>query len=450
MAGDAAPRWRAGRTTLGAPIAVGLGLRLVLLVGGGGGDRFTFADSGSYRFVAAELPGALWSPDEAVRTATLFRPPAYPILLALTGGSDHVVPVVVLQCLLGAVLLVWLAHRLAGELAGPVAAATAAWACALDPVSISHQLLVAPETVAAVAVLGAATAALRTVEAVRRGAPPWPGAALVGALAALAALTRPNLVVCVPWFALAVALARPHRRAVAAAALVLVVGLAPVAGWMARNERVAGAPVLSTTFGQNVAELALAAAAADDGRLAGLSVEQADYDRATSEAAQREGLSPPVAGDTASIATDRRWTREGRAILGRHPRGAVVVASVGVARAAGAPGTSLLRDHLPAPLAGPARAPLLAIGVAWVVALWATAAIGTLELVRRRRWSELCALAGTVAVVLVSAAGPWLYPRFRVPIVPLLAVLAGIGIARLLAARAPGAARATEHDAAPT
>lgn len=450
MADEAALARRTDRSTLVAPIAVGIAVRLALVLAGSRADRFTFADSTSYRIVAGELPSAIWSPGDAVLTATLFRPPGYPAVLALTGGSDHVIAVVLLQCVLGAVAIVWLAHRLAGQLAGPVAAATAAWICALDPASLSHQLLVASETVAAVALLGAAVAAARTVEAVRHGVAPWRTAALVGALAALATLTRPNLVVCLPWFALAVALPRPRRRALAAAAVVLIVGTVPVAAWVVRNDRVAGSPVLSTTFGQNVAELALAAAATDEGRLGGLSVAQEEYDRVTRAMAPRVGLSPPVAGDTASIATDRQWTREGRAILGRHPRGALVVASTGVLRAAGAPGTSLLVEHLPEPVAGPARVPLLVLGSIWVAGLWAAAAIGALELARRRRWSELALLAGTVVLVLVSAAGPWLHPRFRVPIVPLLAVLAGIGVARLLDARAATSTPAIGSEATAT
>lgn len=396
-------------------MVLGVVVRLtVAMLGEHGPGRFTFKDSSSYLEVAGSLPRGLWSPSAAVSTTSLARTPMYPLFLRLTGGDRSVVLTIVAQCLLGGALNVWLAHRLAHRALGSRRPAlVAAVVCALDPASISHSLLIATETLAATFLLAALLGAVAVRASVREGTGPWPPAAATGAAAAALALTRPNLAVFVVAVPALVAAAGPWRRTVPAAALALAVGLVPVAGWVARNHHVGGTAVLSTVAGQNLADFGLAAVAADRGELSWTDLDRSGLNRVIEREAIRTGLSPAVDGDIYGPATDRAWTSEGLAHLRAHPAGAATVSAQGLVRSGLAPAV--------------ARGPGRPLAAAWVVALEVAALAGAVALGRRRRWWVLALLAGTVALYLAASAGPWMDVRFRVPIVPVLAVLAGLG-----------------------
>jgi 4-amino-4-deoxy-L-arabinose transferase-like glycosyltransferase len=416
------------RRLLRVALVGGVGIRLLLLVSGGTGtDRFLFPDSAGYRNVAAHLPGALIDPGAAVVSDSLARTPGYPTFLVVTGGRWWIWAALVAQCVLGGAANVWLAHRLARRVGGPAVAGLAALAVAFDPASILHSLLVATETLTTTALL--ATLVL-LIEAWDRLAHDRALAATIaaGATLGIGALVRPTLALGVPIAAAALAVAGRSRRALAAAAAIVVVAAVPIGSWAVRNDRVGGAPVLTTVTGQDLADFGLAASAAEDGRLGWRLPDRIRTSAILEAQARRDGVEGPIDGDATSVATDRRWRADGRRLLAHHPRGAAMVAVGALARTLGAPGHTGFEPHLPAWLWPIVRVPLAVVGVVWAVALTATATAGVLRALRDRRWLLLVAVALPTALYLGGSLGPWMYLRFRVPVTPLLAILAASAI----------------------
>lgn len=410
-------------------MALGVGLRILLVLTGSGTARFTFADSDSYLIVADALPRALWSPDAAVVTSTLWRTPVYPAFLWATGGSSHLTLVALVQCLVGGALNVWLVHRLGRLLLGPTAALVAAVICAVDPAALGQTLLIATETLTTTWLLLLLLATATLLRRADAGQPLLLAAAAAGGAGALLALTRPNLLLLIPATAALVALAGRRRPSVVAAATLLAVGLVPVGAWIARNDHVAGSPVLSTVAGQNLVDFGFAATAHDQGRIGFWTTDAQRVSRAVASLPETRGLTTPVDGDTASVATDRAWRGEGWAALRSHPRGALTVVIATSTKTALAPGTGLLSPHLPDRAQRWLADPLRVAGAAFIVAVDLAALAGVVDLVRRRRWRDLWLLVGTLAIYLASSMGPWFSVRFRVPILPIVALLAGAGVA---------------------
>ena len=64
--------------------------------------------------------------------------------------------------------------------------------------------------------------------------------------------------------------------------------------------------------------------------------------------------------------------------------------------------------------------------------MYAATVIGVFHLVRERRWTTLVLLLIVIAYFFALSAGPEANSRFRIPIVPFFAVLAGVGIDSLI------------------
>lgn len=406
----------------------GVGIRLLLLVlGGTGTDRFLFPDSAGYRNVAAHLPGALFHAGPSVVSDSLARTPGYPAFLVVTGGRWWLWAALLAQCLLGGAVNVWLAHRLAHRVAGPTAAGLAALAVAFDPASILHSLLVATETLTTTALLGALVLLIEAWDR-RDGDRPWAVAVAAGATLGLGALVRPTLALGVPIAALALAAAGRSRRALAAAAAVALVAAVPIGAWAVRNDRVGGAPVLTTVTGQDLVDFGLAASAAQDGRLGWRLPDRVRTSSVLEAEARRSGVEGPIDGDATSVATDRRWRADGRRLLTDHPAGAAKVAIGALARTLGAPGHTGFEPHLPPWLWSIVRVPLAVAGLVWAVALATAAAAGVLRAARDRRWLVLVGVALPALLYLGGSLGPWMYLRFRVPVTPSLTILAALAV----------------------
>lgn len=420
----------AGRRVLIA-MAVGVSLRVLLVVTGHGTGRFLFADSDSYLVVARALPHALWSPGPGLLTATLWRTPVYPLFLWLAGGGNHLTAVVIVQCAIGGGLNVWLASRVGLRLFGPTAAVVAAVVCALDPVSVAQSLLVATETLTTTWLLLVVLGAVASIDRLADARPAWATAVGAGAAGAMLTLTRPNLILLAPFAALVVVLVERNRFGVRCGALLLVVAIVPVGAWVARNDHVSGTPVLTTIGGQNLVDFGLVSTAHDQGRLGFWTTDARRVAAAVAATPEAGRLSRPIDGDTQSISTDRAWRHEGSALVRAHPRGAATVLVSTTVKTALAPGTDLLVSHLPEGMRRAAHGPARAMGAVFLAALYVLAAGGAVCLVRRRQWGDLAITAGMIVLYVACSAGPWMDIRFRVPIVPVIAVLAGLGVQRL-------------------
>ena len=205
-------------------------------------------DEADYHAIAAHLAAG-----EGFRTAneaaTARRPPAYPLFLAALQfvAGDSPAAGRIAQVVLG-VVVVWLTVLVTRLWFGDTAAVWAGWFAALNPflVFISGYLLT--ENLYMVFVLAAIAYSPSPRDYCDH---PWRCTIRMALLLGLATLTRPSGLPLLEWTLVAVLLfsSAPWKtritRAVVVAALFLIV-LAP---WLIRNQRVVGAPVLTTHGG---------------------------------------------------------------------------------------------------------------------------------------------------------------------------------------------------------
>lgn len=217
---------------------------------GRGGDGVSFYDEGDYFALAVNLADfGGYSLDG--ETATAFRPPGLPVALSLVARlSPELTTLRIANALLFGVV-VFLAARLARRLSGDLAGVLAAVGVAVAPVGVYTATKLYPQTLASVLILGtlAALVALERADTPRRRLM-W--AAASGLALAGLTLTVPNhgvtLVVGVLW------LIWRLRRDAVLPLLVLVVAFAlPVGAWTARNASAMDAFVpVSTNGGINL------------------------------------------------------------------------------------------------------------------------------------------------------------------------------------------------------
>jgi hypothetical protein len=116
--------------------------------------------------------------------------------------------------------------------------------------------------------------------------------------------------------------------------------------------------------------------------------------------------------------------RKGVEIQLDHPRETARMLAGGFARQILAPG----RDNLVRYLGTGDSLPLVGVLSVWSVGLWAFAAIGAVAGLRSAHRLFWAFVVGTVGYVIVISAGAAAEARFRIPIIPLLALLAALGL----------------------
>jgi hypothetical protein len=114
-------------------------------------------------------------------------------------------------------------------------------------------------------------------------------------------------------------------------------------------------------------------------------------------------------------------------LLAQHPRGAAIEALLGGARLVAGSGATAF-----AGVAGTQRAPrlLAALFVLFLAALYLGAAAGGFHALRDGRTASLVFLSLFPAYLQLISSGPEATTRFRVPMAPFLAALAGFGWSR--------------------
>jgi hypothetical protein len=122
-------------------------------------------------------------------------------------------------------------------------------------------------------------------------------------------------------------------------------------------------------------------------------------------------------------------SQEARRILAAHPLVYLTVYARGLSRMFGPE-----REHLAGMLGiapgGRLQRPVVLISWLQLAILYALAAVGTVCGLRAPSARVATILAVGLIVYLVAMAGPEVYSRFRVPLMPLLAVLAGFAFVR--------------------
>jgi 4-amino-4-deoxy-L-arabinose transferase-like glycosyltransferase len=340
-------------------------------------------------------------------TPDLTRTPVYPCYLAscylLLGHWPAAA--VAFQLVLGTGTCV-LAVVMAGRLFGPKAGLVSGGLLALDPLSIHYCALLLSETLFTLIF----TLSLYCLLGYARQ--PRLGSALATAgLSALAVLCRPIAVFwpLVPLLLFAIYAWRQHqwRPLVHAGLFAVVVGVA-VSAWVIRNQRVGGLPVLSTVQGQNLYYHRAAPIVAHE---ESITINEA-----------RRRLEKRLRENTDNRAADqpneyRRMERAGRDIIVASPGTYLRLHGLGLAR-------------MFAPRKKPPPWPLTVNLLRWVEAgylsvVYGLALVGLLACLRGG--PRLGLVFGGVVLYFAVLSGPEAYARFRVPVMPSLVLLAGVG-----------------------
>jgi hypothetical protein len=181
--------------------------------------------------------------------ACALRLPLYPLLVWPFATAETVsVGLTAVEAALGAAL-VYVTYRIGRELFNRSTGLLAAVAVAVSPYALVHDTAL-QDTVLLDALLGTGVWLLLTLRRPTR----WIRPVLAGTALALAVLTTARIALIVPcviaWAALRAGLDWPSR--LRNAVLVTLPIAILVGGWIARNARVVGAPVLTTESGQSL------------------------------------------------------------------------------------------------------------------------------------------------------------------------------------------------------
>lgn len=369
------------------------------------------------------------------------RTPGYPVFIAAVYAvvGRNAVAVIVAQILLsaGTLLITW---RLAARRFDEAVAAGAVAVAAVDPISFFYSQVLLTETVFTFLVVAALFFVTRWFD--EPGRRPWSLAA--GVALALAAHVRPlAYYLIVPVVAAFVAGAIRRRlpaRVIAAGALAPTLPwIVLVGGWQLRNQNATGSPRFSQIA----------------------SVSLLDY-RAAGIAALRDGVSleegrrrihaelPEMTGWPQARVFDA-YRSVGLRVIAEHPFLGMRTQIAGVARTLFSSGLASVHAFTPSRLSSGPMADLLRLPPREYVSRWIVGAPLILLLYALVTAATLCiygafcygvvrvikneegdpwwhaVILGTCAYLLLLPAGPESYARFRVPVMPLVAVYAAYG-----------------------
>ena len=414
---------KVGRTWVG-PVVVGALARIVVWALGLSQQTYLSRDTHGYWSLSEDLLSAYDGTDPALLETALLRPPGYPAILSFFRAvGDSYATAALLQSLVG-VGAVFLTYQLALRLAGASVAPVAAWWVAVDPLLVVQSSVLLTETVFSVLML----AALVPLTPLTRTSPGNLAAwrwAIAGLLVAAATFVRPIslyfpiLVLLVGIF---VALLHNRLRLIYGILLFLISFGLSVGAWFSHNYSLTGMPAFSTVQGVNLALYRAVGAMIHE---EGVSRNEARREmRRLVEAETTPQMNP---AEVAAIET-RVGVRE---ILER-PRGYIVSATRGSIYTLFGPGRADIRERLSTGRWAIIAPPLVVLSIASAVGMALCAAVGVWHLIRRRTWAPLLLLGLPVTYLLLIGSGQESEARFRVPLVPMIAILAGIGAVGML------------------
>lgn len=368
------------------------------------------------------------------------RTPGYPVFLGLAlAVHDSTIAVLMAQIALSCATVA-LAGWAAARLWGPTAGLAAAAFLVVDPLQLVFSGKLLTETLEAALILTTVVLGYRALSPHAS----WTWSLALGGVVACAALVRPAMYY-LPAVVVVLLAARAARsrdsRLLGSVAAFLVPVVVVVGGWQVRNHREVGSWRLSGIEAYILFHYRAAGAVA---RSEGVRLR--DARRQLARTLQREhpgtfacepdgscGPAHPPVGR----AFDTMYSA-GFAVVLEHPGEALVDGSAGLVSETFNPGVRMIAEYLGIRDSDALRVLL----VAWLLVFYLCAGIGAVSALRReptRRLAHAFALA-TVAYVLLVSAGPEASSRVRVPVVPVLAVFAGLGVARIAARRRHGAA----------
>ena len=412
--------------------------------------RFLQSDASGYDQIAANLVAhaAFSVADQPPYLPDAFRTPLYPYFLAAIywiAGRSYVA-VVVVQCLLS-LATVGLVFKLGSVIGGRAAGLAAALIAALDVGQIIHANLLLTETIYTLLLVLALVVLWRLLAGGRL----WLAAG-AGVLLGLGTLCRPvALYLPLALAALAVAVMQTGwRRRLAAAGLLLAAYALTLAPWLARNQLIFGAPRLSSIQGYNLLFFNAGYLRAQ--------VEHVPLEQADAELAREVRPALAAAGDN-PFRQEAVYQAHAGQIIAAHPWLYARLHAQGALLMLVLPNTNFLANMLgilstPTGLIANLRTrglweslralgdfyqsylsrspqlPLflgaLALEAASLALAYLLDLVGVWALLRARLWPALGLLLVPM-LYFMAVTGPVGYGRYRIPIMPLAAVLAGAG-----------------------
>ena len=343
------------------------------------------------------------------------RTPGYPIVLLPFLLLQHTAAAVVIaQHLLNA-LLAMAIYLLVRRRLDRATALVAAAIFAIDTPTIHHANKVLTETLFTAVLFALFLLALRIVRA-----PRMRDLAFAGLLAGALVLVRPVAILYFAALAFAFAIERIGWKRIAA---FIAIALALPLAWAARNAHHTGVFHVASIAGSNMlAYRAAGAVAIEDGGdfLTELPPVQQQL-VADAQGEIEETMHIPDAGELSDAVRGREYNRIGRRIFLEHPRGAAMLTLRGI--------LVLLFESDWEAMMMVSRIDESTVHLAidaWTVALTIFALIG-LAVLRRHDRTLALLLGLTIAYFVLISAGGEAEARFRVPVVPMLAIAAAAG-----------------------
>jgi 4-amino-4-deoxy-L-arabinose transferase-like glycosyltransferase len=365
-------------------------------------------------------------------TPMFVRTPGYPAFLAaimwVTGSEWAISPIQAALSAVTVVTIVLVGRRLMGVAAGLVAGALVV----LDPLQFMASGTILTEgitslTIAAIAAVGVLVFALRTPDDVHIGA-----VFGLGALVAVATMVRPTM-----WFypavllvLLAIRFRSVPRRALVARLLVFLLPIVVVVGgWQYRNHSTVDSWQLSGATGLL---LYCSNAAQIDARTTGTSMDATQQRLGCPESGEDpDGACTSTTGWTCRVPDPDangqgfdEWNRLGLEIMADHPVQTARIMVEGVVRQVAGAGTDTVRRYFNVG----ASIPLASGLFLWNATLWGLAAVGAVAGLRSRHRAYWAFVIATVGYVIIVSTGDAAGARYRVPAIPMLALLAAHGI----------------------
>jgi 4-amino-4-deoxy-L-arabinose transferase-like glycosyltransferase len=365
-------------------------------------------------------------------TPMFVRTPGYPAFLAtvlwITDSEWAISPIQAALSALAVAAVVLVGWRLIGPTAGLVAGAL----LVLDPLQFMASGTVLTEGIASVVIAAIAVVGLVVFGGRRPRDVPLGAVFGLGALVALATMVRPTM-----WFYPAVLLALlairfrgvPRRELVTRLLAFLLPIVVVVGGWQVRNHSAVDSWQLSGATGlllycSNAAQIEArttrTSMEATRQRL-GCPTEGEDPDGVCT---WTQGATCQVPDPDASGQGFDKWNRRGLEIMADHPVQTARIMVEGLVRQVAGPGTDTVRQYFDAQ----ASIPLALALFSWNTVLWAFAGVGAVVGLRSRHRAYWAFVIATIGYVIIVSLGDAAGARYRVPIIPLLALLAALGM----------------------
>jgi len=353
----------------------------------------------------------------------LRRTPVYPFLLAAVFRLPHagIRTAAVVGAVLGSLAAV-VTYGLALQLFGSHAALAAGLLLAVDASSVSYDVVLLTEGLFTLLIVSSALWLSKR---------PFVGRNLAGAALLLGAaiLCRP-IALLLPIAVLPIVIWRSTgvKRVLRDYVLVNAIGGLAAALWVARNALVAGVVTYSSIGAVN---LYFHRAAAIQARIEGRDVE------VVRDAWQRQfDVTSGSASEQAKLA---QLEEQGWDLITRHPGIYVRAYAAALVRMAG-PDGEVLGQLVSAGRETPAVGWLIGASALQLLVTYAAAAVGLCDAAVRAARRSAMVVPLTFLAYFIVAAGPEVYPRFRVPMMPFIVILSGAGFQTLRVHRSGGRA----------